>query len=404
MTSRYASPLGQNLLHEVLLLLKQQTQKIPTPTTFSRVRPLVVVPGGLFTSQVGRWPTFGSDAPTIDALRRVGANPLSLASIPLIEGDPLCILTDEKAYDEAFDVIWSFVTQINIQGLCLPGGGDLNSCLYYQQAGPQTDTGNTWQDLWERYLLLIGWVLRWPMFGICRGLQHMNAILGGGLIQDLRAQWRSLWTSSDYKMLPMLRHQPLVRNRTPDTFCFHEVYVNMHSKLARVLKVDGAAGAPFVLDACLSQHHQAIGVVMPDGTTQGFIAEGLKIGATSSDGVIEAIECQERLDDVEARERWFVGVQWHPEWMNDNFYAQELFRGFTQECRFYTPLSKSQLQELKPAVRAWIRQMDKTSWTPERQQRIAGLSSIQTRASRPEAFPIHTIEPLSRSNRVLKQA
>lgn len=384
MTFHYTSLIGQNLLDEVRSLLIQQTQKLPTPLTAASARPLIVVPGSFGTTQIGRWPMFGSDAPTLNALLRVGANPLSLASLPLIEGDPLRILTDDTAFEAAFEVIWSFVTQLKIQGVCLQGGGDLYSCLYHQPVGPQTSAENLWQDVWDRYLLLIGWVLRWPTLGICRGMQHMNVMLGGDLIQDLRTQWRSFWTSRDYRPLPLLRHRPLARYCTPETFCSHDVHVNRPSKLAHVLRVDGAADAPYVLERCLSQHHQAIGVVMPDGTVQGVMAEGLHVGAIASDGVIEAIEWHEQRVDFDARERWFVGVQWHPEWMLDNFWAQELFRSFTQECRTYAPLSPSQLHELKPAVRAWIRRLDTVNWMPDRRQRVAGLASPQARRDRPK--------------------
>jgi len=57
-----------------------------------------------------------------------------------------------------------------------------------------------------------------------------------------------------------------------------------------------------------SNHHQAIKALPP-----GFLAT-----ATASDGLIEAIE--------EPRERFLVGVQWHPEgtWIHDKA-SQSLF-------------------------------------------------------------------------------
>jgi len=393
MVYHVTSPLGSDLPGEVLSLLQRQ-QEAPALLAYASARPLIAVPGLLVTNQNGRWPIFGSDGATMNALRRVGAHPLSLPSMPLLEGDPLSILGDERAFAEAFDTLWSYITRLHIQGVCLPGGGDLYSCLYYQQTGPQTESGTIWLDLWERYLLLIGWLLRWPTFGICRGMQHMNVILGGGLIQDLRAQWRSLWQSDDYEMLPMLRHRPLVRSCTPETFLPHDVYVTPQSMLAQVLQLDGAATAPHILDACLSQHHQAVGVVLPDGTVRGMVAEGLHVEAISSDGVIEALAHQEHLTGSETWKRWYLGVQWHPEWMVNDYWAQELFRGFAQECRAYRPLSPSQLQELEPAVRAWIRQVDETGLTPARRQRLAALTSPSTGG----VTPVLTTEPLSESH------
>lgn len=382
------SPLGSDLPGEVLSLLKRQ-QGTSDVLPYVSTHPLIAVPGLLVTNQNGRWPIFGSDGATMNALRRIGAHPLSLPSMPLLEGDPFSMVADDRAFEEAFDVLWSLVSRLNIQGLCMAGGLDLYSCLYYQQTGSQTGSGNLWHDLWERYLLLIGWLLRWPTFGICRGMQHMNVVLGGGLIQDLRAEWRSLWQSDDFEMLPMLRHHPRVRSCTPETFIPHDVFVNQQSLLAQVLQIGGTAAAPRILDACLSQHHQVVGVVMPDGSVRGLVAEGLEIEAISSDGVIEALAFREQITDSEVQKRWFLGVQWHPEWMISDYWAQELFRGFAQECRAYHPLSQSQLQELGPAVRSWLRQVDKAGLTPARRQRVGALTASSTRQATTGPFEVY---------------
>jgi putative glutamine amidotransferase len=367
---RDTSPLaGQPLPDGILDLLQQRPQLTFKTHTQAHERPSIVVPGYLCTNQNGRWPILGSDGATMQALQRAGANPLSLPSIPLLDGDPLSVFGDDYAFECAFDTIWSYVVRLNVQGLCMPGGGDLYSCLYYQLTEAQTGPANLWWDLWERYLLLIGWLLRWPTLGICRGMQHMNIALGGGLIQDLRAQWPTLWKSSEYERLPLVRHTPRVRSLSPETFCPHDVFVDQQSLLARILQVNGIAPTPHILDNCLSQHHQAVGIVMPDSEVRGFVAHGLRIGAIGPDGVIEALESQEEG-------RWWVGVQYHPEWMFNDHYAQLLFRGFAQECYRYRPLSQEQLLELGPKVRAWVRQVDLAGLTAARQQRIAVYASF----------------------------
>jgi putative glutamine amidotransferase len=376
-----------NLNQEVLaLLISRQCEQ----RTITGERPLIAIPGYLATNQFGRWPLFGSDAPSLNVLRRLGANPLNLASIPMIEGDPLLIFTDEKAFADAFEVMWSYITQLPIQGLCLAGGGDLTSTLYYQPVGTQTNAADTWRDLWERYLALIGWLLRWPTLGLCRGMQLMNVVLGGALIQDLRSEWSSLW-AGPYEMLPLIRHIPMVRKITPDTFIPHDVYVNRQSRLATLLGADGIASSPVILPACLSQHHQAVGVIMPDGSKQGPVAASVEVNACSSDGVIEGIESiPEPLAVQQFRERFYIGVQWHPEWMTEDYWAQQLFQAFTQECTLYTPLSPSQLQDLKPFVRTWVRQIDRNGQTLAQQSKGAQLAALPQSA--------HTTEPLAQSN------
>jgi gamma-glutamyl-gamma-aminobutyrate hydrolase PuuD len=45
-----------------------------------------------------------------------------------------------------------------------------------------------------------------------------------------------------------------------------------------------------------------------------------------SDDVIEAVEKDDRA--------FFVGVQWHPEDMND-IYSENLFKAFFETCKYY---------------------------------------------------------------------
>jgi putative glutamine amidotransferase len=64
-----------------------------------------------------------------------------------------------------------------------------------------------------------------------------------------------------------------------------------------------------------SWHHQAIHAVGRD----------LKITAVSDDGIIEGIESETH--------RFMVGVQWHPERMQDDRRQQNLFRALVSEAR-----------------------------------------------------------------------
>ena len=63
-----------------------------------------------------------------------------------------------------------------------------------------------------------------------------------------------------------------------------------------------------------SAHHQAVDAAAP----------GLKVNAMAPDGVIEGIEDPTR--------RWFIGVQWHPEFAIDPGDAR-IFTSFLAACR-----------------------------------------------------------------------
>ena len=158
-----------------------------------------------------------------------------------------------------------------IDGLLLPGGGDLHPRCYGQEPGPSVYNTNPAQDDLDfaaaRYALEAGL----PIFGICRGMQLINVLYGGTLIQDL--------PPSDVNH----RHR---RSTDPAAaFSRHSVDVVPGSRLAAVL----GTMAPTA-----SAHHQAI----------DRLGDGLTITARAADGCIEAIE---------DATRHVSAVQWHPE-------------------------------------------------------------------------------------------
>jgi putative glutamine amidotransferase len=156
-----------------------------------------------------------------------------------------------------------------LDGLLLPGGVDVDP-VHYGQA-PHPKLGEVDPALDEAELLLARWALSddLPLLGICRGAQLLNVAAGGSLVQDIPSQWTN----------------PLVHA----TFAAsaHQVTIRPGNRLAEVLGVE----------TCMtnSRHHQAAKALGP-----GFI-----VTATTSDGVIEALE---RVDAA-----FCIGVQWHPE-------------------------------------------------------------------------------------------
>jgi putative glutamine amidotransferase len=166
-----------------------------------------------------------------------------------------------------------------IDGLLLSGGSDLDPGYYGER--PSAELGPTLpeRDAFEVALLEGALERGLPVFGICRGLQVANVVLGGSLYQDL----------------PTQLHDGSIAHRqvTPKWQWSHEVEVDGGSAVAGILGTDGLR--------VNSYHHQGIKV----------LADGLVASARSTDGVVEAVEYRD------LSEAWIVGVQWHAEAMRD---------------------------------------------------------------------------------------
>ncbi len=176
---------------------------------------------------------------------------------------------------------------LTCDGLLLPGGGDMDPKFYGQARIPACGEPNLLRDAAEPLLLRAFLAADKPVLGICRGIQVMNAVLGGDLYQDIKP----------FEHLPHNDHWAKV----------HTVTVRRGTLLSRIL------GQDTVL--VNSQHHQAVDRVAP----------GFALAALSEDGIVEAIEKPDA--------RFCLGVQWHPEWLSDADPAmQGLFDAFVNAC------------------------------------------------------------------------
>ena len=183
-----------------------------------------------------------------------------------------------------------------IDGLLLPGGGDIEPCRYneprYHVNGISKIKGvSKSRDALEIQLCQKALEADIPIFGICRGIQIMCIATGGSLYQDIHTQLKNCLLHKDEESTNDARHY---------------IKIQPHSLLNQLT-------AESVTEVN-SSHHQAVKV----------IGEGFVVTAQSEDGIIEAIE---------APSKWFViGVQYHPERMLKapelREHAQKLFEAF----------------------------------------------------------------------------
>ena len=168
-----------------------------------------------------------------------------------------------------------------IDGLLLTGGSDLAPESYGETALRPEWAGDAVRDEYEIALLRACLARDKPVYGICRGAQVMNVALGGTLYQDITLQQPGTLVHRDWNMYDANRH---------------DVEFAPESRLARVYGCTRAR--------INSVHHQGI----------KDVAEGLAVEAWApEDDVIEALRY------TAEPEKYCVGVQWHPEFIDGRF-------------------------------------------------------------------------------------
>jgi putative glutamine amidotransferase len=185
----------------------------------------------------------------------------------------------------------------DLDGLVLSGGGDVDPALFGEAPLPAYSPAERGRDAAEIALVHTALVSKTPVLAICRGIQVLNVAAGGTLVQDIPTQ---------------VRHSLAHRIDKPKDFPAHEVAVSPGSTLAALLGIDGSH--PHVV--VNSRHHQSVKAV----------AAGFHVTAKAPDGVIEALESDDRST-------FCVGVQWHPENFGADSRFRELFRGLIQAAQ-----------------------------------------------------------------------
>ncbi|MBY0098477.1 gamma-glutamyl-gamma-aminobutyrate hydrolase family protein [Mesobacillus maritimus] len=192
-----------------------------------------------------------------------------------------------------FEVIQSLAESFD--GFLFTGGQDMNPNLYGEKKESFCGELCEERDQMEELLFKLVLELDKPTFGICRGVQLFNSLLGGTLYQDIPTQFRS-------------KQQVLHKQQPPYTVPAHLVSIEKGNALYRIVKTESLR--------VNSYHHQGI----------KKLSEQLTSVAEAEDGLTEAVHMPGKS--------FVLAVQWHPEFNYhlDN-HSFKLFSAFVDQCK-----------------------------------------------------------------------
>ncbi len=185
----------------------------------------------------------------------------------LTEDITIITLSDENSTPETIKLL---------DGIVLTGGVDVHPQNYNNDVTDYPNAPekfNEIRDTFERELFEISQLHKIPLLAICRGMQLVNCILGGSLVQDIG-------------IVSSAVHQFNKQDKAHGINIIAGTLLHAITGVARTI--------------VNSAHHQAIDVLGKD----------LQINTVADDGIIEGIE---RIN--KEGHSFLLGIQWHPERM-----------------------------------------------------------------------------------------
>lgn len=233
-------------------------------------KPLIALPAAHLTHK-GRVPDYEINEMYVKAVLAAGGLPVLLPSnIPSLD--------------------WLQLVE-NFDAFLFSGGGDVDPIHYGGKAAANSYGFSEERDRFELGLVPLILSADKPLLGICRGTQVLNVALGGTLLGDIASE---LPDAGKHDWFPSYARDKRV----------HKVNVLPETRLFELL------AQKQVLTNSL--HHQSI----------MRLGKGLVLSAKAGDGVVEGVEMPDKP--------FVVGVQWHPEHLQDEPSMRALFEGFVQ--------------------------------------------------------------------------
>jgi len=226
-----------------------------------------------------------------EALFALGATPLHI-----------CLIPERRYIAECLD---------RLHGILIPGSDtDVDPHRFGEEPHPRLRRVLPEKEEFDFLILEEAYKRKMPVLGICYGMQIINVWHGGTLFQDIESQ-----------IPEAIKHEQGISA----DWLSHSISISNDGILSEIASAGNLEGNKIRVN---SHHHQAV----------RDIGRGLKGIAWSKDGVIEAIEGEDK-------DHFILGVQWHPElsWRTDTF-SREIFCRFINECLAYEKASKTRLR------------------------------------------------------------
>ncbi len=178
-------------------------------------------------------------------------------------------------------------------GFVFTGGHDVSPEIYGEEKLPECAETSIERDTVEKMILEEVLDMDKPVLGICRGLQFINAALGGTLYQDLKTYFPS-----------DVRH----RQKAPYDAPIHSVEIYKDTPLYEIL-----GKGTIDVNSC---HHQAV----------KDVSDKVRVMAKAPDGLVEAFYMPDK--------KFVWACQWHPEYLHKvDENSKKIFKAFVDAAK-----------------------------------------------------------------------